>query len=1294
LALRAQDGSFELAVSLDRRQLVRLPGGSGRWPLAVRVANKPAAVVAKDGVPALDLPAGEHQISGRFSWTRLPEQLPVPPEYGLLSLALDGKPLAHPKRDASGNVWLQSAAAGGEPEQLELTVQRKLSDDVPLRIETRIRIRAAGQPREISLGDVLVSGSVPASIDAELPVRLDPNGELRLQVRAGSYAVVVRARARGPVTELASKPRPAPWPASEAWVFQPDAALRQVRVGGAPAVDPARLELDADLRGLPTFLLGPADKLTFEELRRGEPEPPPNQLGLARTLWLDQDGTGYTVHDEVTGELHSGFRLELREGVLGRAAQAAEDQLITQRTASGPLGVELRSVAVALSADSRLDKHQTDLPAVGWSEDVRELGITLHLPPGYALWAVRGVDEVDRSWLGDWDLWGFFFVLVVAFGTAGIAGRWAGVLAFVALGLTYQESDAPSAVWLWLLGAAALLRVLPRGRLWQLVRVVFGVALIGIAIEGLPFAARSVREAVYPQLAAAGVSAGPWESMAIGTRSAPQEVQEELAASDEPQPQQAPGSPAPEAGALADRLEKSDDSVISQSYGRGGSGVAPKRKARVDHDPEAVVQTGPGLPDWHFQSWQLRWSGPVARDHRFQLILVPPGLNRLLSVLRVALIALLLFAIVRAAGAFRRTPPTAAALAAACLALLGAPGAQAQFPDSTLLEQLRTRVTQPPDCRPECVGVGELELSVGASGLSLRAEVHAQDRTSVRVPGPLALWAPERVRLDGSEAHLIAHEDGFLHVRVTPGVHVLEVTGPLPPADTLTLRLGDLPARVRVRSDGYEVSGVREDGTSEDAIELRRLLRAAEASSVSLPAWFSVTRSFELASEFRVHTHVERETPLGTPALLHLPVLPGEAVHDARVSVKEQLALISLGPDDASFDFDSTLSARASLSLTAAARDGYSERWELACGAMWQCDATGLAPVRHEAEQRWRPLYRPWPGEKLSIALHKPAAAPGQSTTLDGVRLVVKPGVRATEAELQVALRTSRGGEHKLWLPQAARLRSLSVAGERRSTQRDGAAFGFSVLPGASQIVAAFEESRGIEAVYTVPQVKLDARSRNARVVVEVPSERWLLWASGPAWGPAILFWGYLVFALAIALLLGRAGGTPLGTAQWLLLALGLTQVEVFGALCVIGFFFLASWRERTLDLSPLRHNLLQIGFVLAFFAFAAALFEAVRSGLLMQPDMQVMGAGSHASSLQWYVDDSAPLLPTPTLISLPIWVYRVLMLAWSLWLARQLLRWAPWLFRAFAAGGLWKKRIKAKPPAAPAPPAQPTPAP
>jgi len=569
------------------------------------------------------------------------------------------------------------------------------------------------------------------------------------------------------------------------------------------------------------------------------------------------------------------------------------------------------------------------------------------------------------------------------------------------------------------------------------------------------------------------------------------------------------------------------------------------------------------------------------------------------------------------------------------------------------------------------------------------------------VPGPLAAWAPERVRLNGAEAKLIALDDGFLHVRVLPGVQLLEVEGALPPSDTLTLRLGDRPARVRVSSEGYELSGVRADGTADDSIELRRLLpEASDQASVGLPPWFSVTRSFEIGPELRVHTTIERLTPRGGASLVHLPLMAAESVHDARVQVREGKALVAFGPDDTSFELESSLAARPELELVASVDAPYSERWIVRCGSMWQCQSEGLVPVRHEAEGEWQPLYRPWPGEKLKIRLSKPAPAPGQSTTIDAVQLTVRPGVRATDAALTVSLRSSRGGVHKIGFPQGAQLRSFSVNGERRPIQRDGAAHSFSVLPGRANVVAELELPTGIENVMTVPEITLDTPARNARVIVQRPADRWLLWTRGPAWGPAILFWGYLLMVVLVALALGRARharagrNLPLGTWQWLLLGLGLTQVDSFEVLAVVLFFFVLAWRARTTELSWFKHDVLQLALLVWALIFAGALFNAVQQGLLVQPDMQVQGAGSDDTNLQWYVDSTGTKLPTPTLISVPLWVYRVLMLLWSLWLARQLMHWAPWAFRAYSAGGLWKRRPKPARPVVPAPPPAAPPAP
>ena len=78
-------------------------------------------------------------------------------------------------------------------------------------------------------------------------------------------------------------------------------------------------------------------------------------------------------------------------------------------------------------------------------------------------------------------------------------------------------------------------------------------------------------------------------------------------------------------------------------------------------------------------------------------------------------------------------------------------------------------------------------------------------------------------------------------------------------------------------------------------------------------------------------------------------------------------------------------------------------------------------------------------------------------------------------------------------------------------------------------------------------------------------------------------------------------------------------------------------------------------------------------------PDMQIVGNQSSAFSLRWYQDRSLTILPTATVISVPLMAYRLLMLAWSLWLAVSLLNWLKWGWTCFSSNGLWNKKVAEK---------------
>lgn len=139
---------------------------------------------------------------------------------------------------------------------------------------------------------------------------------------------------------------------------------------------------------------------------------------------------------------------------------------------------------------------------------------------------------------------------------------------------------------------------------------------------------------------------------------------------------------------------------------------------------------------------------------------------------------------------------------------------------------------------------------------------------------------------------------------------------------------------------------------------------------------------------------------------------------------------------------------------------------------------------------------------------------------------------------------------------------------------------------------------------------------------------------------------------LVIGVGLARTGRTPLGVMQWVLLSVGLSQVPVWLSLGVVGWLFALDARERLpkpCAIKTTRFNLMQVALVLLTAPALATLFFTLQQGLLGRPEMQIAGNGSSARLLSWFDDRSGPDLPSAWVLSVPMWVYRVLMLAWAL---------------------------------------------
>src|SRR5690606_29859167 len=176
-----------------------------------------------------------------------------------------------------------------------------------------------------------------------------------------------------------------------------------------------------------------------------------------------------------------------------------EPLLVTLGTEAGPQGVELRTQQMSLTTTVRLP-NDGRLPVTGYLERFDDVTTTLHVPPGHRVLAALGADRAAGVWLERWRPPDGFLLLIV--GSAGwrVFAAGAGVVALLALVLAFHEPGAPKWVWLNLLAAVALVRVVPEGRLAISARWYRWLSVAAVVLLLIPFTAVQLRNALYPQL--------------------------------------------------------------------------------------------------------------------------------------------------------------------------------------------------------------------------------------------------------------------------------------------------------------------------------------------------------------------------------------------------------------------------------------------------------------------------------------------------------------------------------------------------------------------------------------------------------------------------------------------------------------------------------------------------------------------------------------------------------------------------------------------------------------------------
>ncbi len=1286
--------TFSIRWRVDAPSWIALPGNSQYWPQQVIVNGRPAPVLShaqpgQPALPSLRLGSGDYRIQGRIPWQDRPQALPVPAAIGLVALRVDGKAISPVQRDRSSVTLGRGSAVKAQADSLQVRVYRKLSDGIPAMLTTRMDVNVSGQAREETLGPVLPAGFVPTALVGDWPARLDDDGRLHMQVRPGNETLTLTARATQPLTGITAKPASAPWPKQEIWSYQADPRLRVTSVNGKTQVDPNQAGVPEAWRRLPAFAMDDGATLKIDERSRGQSADQGNRLNLQREAWLDFSGHGWYAQDLIRGRMVRGWRFDvaspyqLQRASVGTTGAGGEPLLVTRGGAKGLRGFEWRTPAVDLGAGLRIDAGSSQLPVTGWQQSFDGVQQTLHLPFGYKLLAATGVDRVRGSWMSRWSLLDVFVCAILVL-LAGRAFGWIGTgitLVYVLLG--YQEAGSPLWSLIAVIALALIANALPDGRLRTIAELLKRVALIVLILMALPFVAVQLREALYPQL-----EHGGWQRL----------VMDQLAHKPTPRLQRAGRSskpaPAPEFRQRAAKLSKSLGRNAMETANPVTITVSGSRITQaqlIDHYAEStVIQTGMGMPDWNMGSRAtLSWSGPVLASQDVHLLIAPPWLVRPLRVLLVALLAWLVWRLFAGSLPSRRRMAGAAGAALMLLVPAMLPHAvQAQgFPPDALLKQLRQRLSEAPKCAPACANAAQAQIA--ASGDSVHVALQINAAQSVALPLPVADGATplQAVKVDGSIQDNVARtNEGTLWIAVDRGVHRVDLDYTAS-ADKASLRFILRPAQAQFHGNGWSASGLSDDRLLSDTLNLSRARSGeggkATAGVQQFPPYVRVQRDVSLGLDWTVHTRVRRISPASGGFTVQVPVLSGEHVQSSGFKVVDGKVTAAIDDGRSGANWSGTLDKHASLTLTAPSLGDRAEVWHVLVSPTWHVQFKGVpvtSPPANANENDYRNFeFQPLPGEMLTVDITRPEAVAGATRAIDSVTLDSDAGRHASTYGMNFTVRASRGGEQAIALPKNAEVLAVSRDGQSLNLRPGDGRLTLPIVPGTHRFSVRFRQPDGIAMIERTPKVALGLVSANVNLNLSLPADRWLLATWGPTVGPAVLYWGELVVMILVAFALARSGRARLKFRHWLLLGLGFSTFSWVALLVVVAWLFAFDWRARSEPLANESHfNLAQIGLGLLTLIALACLISAIPQGLLGQPDMHVTGNGSSAHALRWFVDRSSDELPHAYAFSLPLWVYKLLMLAWALWLANALIGWLRDAFQAWTKGGYWRQAGKA----------------
>lgn len=716
-----------------------------------------------------------------------------------------------------------------------------------------------------------------------------------------------------------------------------------------------------------------------------------------------------------------------------------------------------------------------------------------------------------------------------------------------------------------------------------------------------------------------------------------------------------------------------------------------------------IAQTGVGFPEDNTYNITSKISikGPVTEMDSFRIYLITPMMNLILAFVRVLLLMFMFYWLVD----YKKVKPSLGEKGNSVmkriftLAVLGfmfispmKANASEVVPSVEILKELANKTTREyvPSCLPECVSIPHATTSNIEDVVSIRLDLHSNDKLVVPLPLLRADGSGfaklDKVLVNGKETEHLLRDNGALLTLVDKGISIVEVIYSVDENSDRFIMSSNID--ITYMENKLVDFSLTENSTDAKSFQLGRKLKVDNSFSklnivkknskvvkADIETMFNVNRSFNIETLWMVNTQVVRSNNLSEASTIEIPLLSGEKVFESEGELSSNKIRISFAPYEREKSFSSMLPVDQDIKLKALDKvTNYYESWSFNIDNMWNFEYLGMKPIVSAGNLT---TFKPRSGDSLQLSVYSPKNVDGYVVTFDKVDYNLSQVKNMTKFDLVLSFRASEAGLHSIKLPKGSDVTELRVGQNYYPVSMVSDDITIPVVQGRNNVTIEGNIPQKIELVTKFPELDLKAPAVNINESIQMPFSRLVLFTFGTAKGPMVLFWSMIPVWILLSLVLRRVTSAPMGAVSWFFLLVGLTQTHLFFMMLVVMWFIAMTIRDKFSDFFAKNFKkLYQIGLIGLSLLFTIALFRAIYNGLLSTGSMRIIGDGSYLGydyiSLKWYQDIIMGVLPSPVVISIPIYVYRGIMVVWSAWLAVSFVKWVKWGFSAFIKDKAW----------------------